>query len=194
MNFTGSYSFKNPINKVWSDLNDPIFLKQSIHGCQEFTELGKDSYHLKLQVKLGPINAIFSGKLLIKNVNPPFSYIIEAKGTAGQLGGASGIVEVKLNEENDNTNLYYKANTKINGKIAQLGARLIEGAVKKNTTLFFSNFERLLSSNNDLNNQKKLKIEKVLENNKTLNNLPKRYDYIFFLIIMIIFTFISYYE
>ena len=38
--------------------------------------------------------------------------------------------------------------TKINGKIAQLGARLVEGSVKKNTTLFFNNFINSLYSSN----------------------------------------------
>ena len=194
MYFSGSYSFKNPIDKVWNDLNNPKFLKQAIHGCQEFIEEGNNSYYLKLQVKLGPINAIFSGKLFIKDANPPFSYIIEAKGSAGQLGGASGTVHVTLNEVDDNTNLNYKANTKINGKIAQLGARLIEGAVKKNTVLFFNNFEKLSSISNDFNNEKSLKDEKVLESNKKLNSLKKKHYYAFFLIMIMIITFISYYE
>ena len=137
MNFSGNYCFQEKIDKIWDDLNNPEILKKSIQGCKEFIEKAQDTFFLKIQVKIGPINATFIGELKIINKNPPFSYIIEAKGNAGQLGGASGKVEIKLNEKDSTTNLFYTADTKINGKIAQLGSRLIEGTVKKKYYFIF---------------------------------------------------------
>ena len=58
---------------------------------------------MKIKVKIGPINATFTGNLYLKDVNPPHSYIIEANGSAGQLGGANGKVEVQLNEKGNST-------------------------------------------------------------------------------------------
>ena len=153
-----------------------------------------DSFFFKIQVKIGPINAIFTGELKIINKNPPFSYIIEAKGNAGQLGGASGKVVIKLNEKDSTTNLFYTADTKINGKIAQLGSRLIEGAVKKNTTLFFNSFENISSSKNSTGNEKAIKREKIIENKITINNLKKKYLYAFFIILIVLFVIIINYE
>mgnify|MGYP001157384021 FL=1 len=191
MNFSGNYIFKNAIDKIWADLNNPKLLKEAIPGCKEFTEKNKNIYFLKLEVKVGPFNAVFTGELKIKNIVPPFSYEIEAKGNAGQLGGGSGVVEIELKEEDTNTNLSYKANTKINGKIAQLGARLVEGSVKKNTTLFFNNFEKLTSKSQELESHELDIKQKKLENKISLNKLNKKYIY-FLVIIVVLFLIINY--
>ena len=194
MNFSGNYCFQEKISKIWDDLNNPEILKKSIHGCKEFIEKSQDIFFLKVQVKIGPINATFSGELKIINKNPPFSYTIEAKGSAGQLGGASGKVEIRLNEKDSTTNLFYTADTKINGKIAQLGSRLIEGTVKKNTTLFFNNFENISSSKNYKGYEEVLESEKILENKITINNVNKKYLYAFFTILVVLFIIIINYE
>ena len=60
--------------------------------------------------------------------------------------------------------------------------------------LFFNNFEKLSSISNDFNNEKSLIDEKVLESNKKLNSLKKKHYYAFFLIMIMLITFISYYE
>ena len=177
---------------MWADLNNPRLLKEAIPGCKEFTEKNKNYYFLKLEVKVGPFNAVFTGELKIKNIVPPFSYEIEAKGNAGQLGVGSAVVEIELKKEDTNTNLSYKANTKINGKIAQLGARLIEGSVKKNTTLFFSNFERLTSESQKLESPELDIKQKKLENKISLNNLNKKY--IYFLVMIVVLILIINYE
>ena len=194
MNFSGNYCFQEKIDKIWDDLNNPEILKKSIQGCKEFIEKAQDTFFFKIQVKIGPINATFTGELKIINKNPPFSYIIEAKGNAGQLGGASGKVEIKLNEKDSTTNLFYTADTKINGKIAQLGSRLIEGTVKKNTTLFFNSFENISSSKNSANYEEVIKREKIIENKITINNLNKKYLYAFFIILIVLFIIIINYE
>ena len=144
--------------------------------------------------QIGPINASFTGELRVTQVSPPFSYVIEAKGNAGQLGGATGKVEILLTQEGSNTKLSYVANAKINGKIAQLGARLIEGTVKKNTKLFFSNFERLSATNFNEKSVEFAKKEKKLENKIIINILSKKYLFLFLAVLIIFFLLLIYYE
>ena len=171
MNFTGNYHFQEKIEKIWDYLNNPEILKNCIDGCQEFIEKEKNTFFLRIKVKIGPINTTFTGTLSLKDINPPKSYIIEANGSAGQLGGAKGRVDIKLAENNNSTILTYEAKTSINGKIAQLGSRLIEGAVKKNTNIFFKNFDSLFNNEQasninalkESNNEKKVNIAKYLQ-------------------------------
>ena len=185
MNFSGSYRFKENIEKIWKYLNNPKILKECIDGCEEFKEKEKNIFFLRIKVKIGPINAIFSGTLSLTNINPPNSYIIEAKGSAGQLGGANGKVEISLAEKDNMTYLNYKANTRINGKIAQLGSRLIDGTVKKNTNAFFKNFDSLFDESDIVSSKT------IVENNNTeltsTKKLNKNYIYIIFIVFFLIF-------
>ena len=188
MNFNGSYHFEKNIEDIWESLNNPEVLKKCINGCEEFIEKDKNNFLLKIKVKIGPINATFQGSLVLKNIKPPHNYTIEGIGNAGQLGGAKGKVNIALTEKNKLTYLNYEANTSINGKIAQLGSRLIDGTVKKNTNMFFENFNRFLHENKSNNNQTltaKENDKKLISNEK----LKKKYLY-FLLIIFFIILFI----
>ena len=149
MKFSGSYELNSSKKKVWENLNSIDVLKKCIDGCEEFLYIDNNKYSAKIFIKLGPINASFRSTIEINNIIKEESYEIKAQGNAGQLGNASGKVIIFLKELDKTTVLNYEADTRINGRIAQLGSRLIDGSVKKNTDLFFQNFSKIL--NEDLN-------------------------------------------
>ena len=156
MKFSGSYELNSNKKIVWKNLNSTDVLKKCIDGCEEFIAVGDNKYVAKISVKLGPVNASFRSTIEINNIIEEVSYEIEAKGNAGQLGNASGKIKVFLKELDDTTVLNYNANTRINGRIAQLGSRLIDGSVKKNTDLFFQNFREILNKNSRLKTNYKI--------------------------------------
>ena len=167
MKFSGSYELNSSKEKVWKNLNDIDVLKKCIDGCQEFLYTENNKYNAKIFIKLGPVNASFRSTIEINNIIEEESYEIKAQGNAGQLGNASGKVIVFLKELDKKTILNYEADTRINGRIAQLGSRLIDGSVKKNTDLFFQNFSKVLNEDSCIivNNKKNnitFKKEKVL--------------------------------
>ena len=164
MKFSGSYELNSSKKKVWKNLNDIDVLKKCIDGCEEFLYIDNNRYSAKIFIKLGPVNASFRSTIEINNIVEEESYEIKAQGNAGQLGNASGKVIIFLKELDKTTVLRYEADTKINGKIAQLGSRLIDGSVKKNTDLFFQNFSKSLNEESEIiiNNKKnKITIKKV---------------------------------
>ena len=164
MKFSGSYELKSSKKKVWENLNNIDVLKKCIDGCQEFLHIDNNKYNAKIFIKLGPVDASFRSTIEIKNIIEEDSYEILAQGNAGQLGNASGKVIVFLKELDKITVLNYEADTRINGRIAQLGSRLIDGSVKKNTDLFFQNFSKTLNEDSQIiiNNKKnKITIKKV---------------------------------
>ena len=167
MKFSGSYELNSSKKKVWENLNNIDVLKKCIDGCQEFLHTDNNKYNAKILIKLGPVNASFQSTIEISNIMEEESYEIIAKGNAGQLGYASGKVKIFLNEIDKTTVLNYEADTRINGRIAQLGSRLIDGSVKKNTDLFFQNFSKALNEDskvilNDKKNNTTIKKVKVL--------------------------------
>ena len=156
MKFSGSYELNSSKKKVWENLNNIDVLKKCIDGCQEFLYTDNNKYNAKIFIKLGPVNASFQSTIEINNIIEEESYEIIAKGNAGQLGNASGKVTIFLKEIDETTVLNYEADTRINGRIAQLGSRLIDGSVKKNTDLFFQNFSKILNEDSNFNiNDKK---------------------------------------
>ena len=160
MKFNGFFELKKKKKKVWENLNNTDVLKKCIDGCEEFISIGNNKYKAKIYIKLGPMNASFRSTIEINNIIEEESYSIEAQGNAGQLGNASGKIKVFLKELDNSTVLNYEADTKINGKIAQLGSRLIEGSVKKYTDLFFKNFSEFLNEDYKIitNNKKNYSI------------------------------------
>ena len=167
MKFSGSYELNSSKKKVWENLNNINVLKKCIDGCEEFLYIDNNKYNAKIFVKLGPVNASFRSTIEINNIIEEESYEILAQGNAGQLGNASGKVIIFLKELDKTTILNYEADTRINGRIAQLGSRLIDGSVKKNTALFFQNFSKVLNEDskvilNDKKNKTTIKKVKVL--------------------------------
>ena len=167
MKFSGSYELNSSKKKVWENLNNIDVLKKCIDGCEEFVCIANNKYNARVFIKLGPVNASFRSTIEINNIIEEESYEIEAQGNASQLGNASGKIRVSLKELDKTTVLNYEADTRINGRIAQLGSRLIDGSVKKNTDLFFQNFSKILNEDtniiiNDEKNNITIKKVKVL--------------------------------
>ena len=144
MKLSGSYQINLPKEKVWEALNNPEILKQAIPGCEEFTKNSDTEFTAKATNKIGPFNASFTGDVELKDLNPPNSYKITGSGNS-PVGFASGEASVKLEEENGGTKLIYEVEANVGGKIAQVGARLIDMTAKKMADIFFGKFSELIT-------------------------------------------------
>ena len=88
--------------------------------------------------------ASFTGDVELKDLNPPNSYKITGSGNS-PVGFASGEASVKLEDENGGTKLIYEVEANVGGKIAQVGARLIDMTAKKMADIFFGKFSELIT-------------------------------------------------
>ena len=78
----------------------------------------------------------FGSTVELQDLDPPNSYTIVGQGEGGIAGFAKGGAKVTLSEgEAGTTVLRYDVEANVGGKIAQLGARLIDGVAKKNAEL-----------------------------------------------------------
>ena len=141
MEMSGEYRIAAPRAKVWAALNDPAILKVSIPGCQELTRLSDTEMSAVVQAKVGMVRATFTGAVILSNLNPPNSYTITGEGKGGVAGFAKGGADVTLVEEGPNTTLLkYTAQGLVGGKLAQIGARLIDATAKQMADQFFAKF------------------------------------------------------
>jgi carbon monoxide dehydrogenase subunit G len=140
MEMTGEHRIAAPRSVVWEGLNDPEVLRRSIPGCDTLEKTSPTEMTATVTAKVGPVKASFGGQVTLSNLNPPESYTISGEGKGGAAGFAKGGADVRLAEDGDGTVLHYAVKANIGGKLAQLGARLIDGTAKKMADDFFTRF------------------------------------------------------
>ena len=157
--------------QAWEALNDPDTLKKCIPGCDKFELTGDHQYSVALALKIGPVSAKFSGKVMLSDIVAPDGYKLTFEGQGGVAGFAKGASSVTLKplsvaadalaapvEAGTETapapagaektapapagcELDYTVQAQVGGKIAQLGQRLIDGAAKSTADDFFKRFD-----------------------------------------------------
>ena len=130
---------------VWAALNNTEILKQAMPGCESFDAIEENKFEAKLTAKVGPVKAKFKFQVELSEINAPNGYTILGEGQGGVAGFAKGSAKVDLTEDGDETILAYNVQANVGGKLAQLGARLIDGTAKKMADDFFGNFTDILS-------------------------------------------------
>jgi uncharacterized protein len=144
MDMTGERHIPAPRQLVWDALNDTETLKASIPGCESLEKVGDNQMKAVAAVKLGPISARFNGAVTLSDIDAPNSYTITGEGQGGVAGFAKGGAKVFLTDDATNgpgaTLLKYEVNAQVGGKLAQLGARLIDASAKQMAEQFFTKF------------------------------------------------------
>lgn len=142
MEMTGEQLIPLAQEDTWRALNDTEILKASIPGCESIEKVSDSEYQLVMTAKVGPVSAKFKGKMTLTDVEPPNTYTLVFEGQGGVAGFAKGQATVNLSPEEGATRLGYNAKATIGGKLAQVGARLINGVAKKMAEQFFKNFNQ----------------------------------------------------
>ena len=141
MDMSGERRIPAPRQRVWDALNEPEMLRAAIPGCESVTRTAEDAFEAKVALKIGPMAAKFGGKVKLENINAPASYTITGEGNGGAMGFAKGGADVALEEVGPNeTLLRYTVKAQVGGKMAQLGARLIDSTAKQMADQFFDRF------------------------------------------------------
>lgn len=146
MEMNGERHIAAPRELVWQALNDPEALKAAIPGCESIEKLSDSDLTAKLAIKIGPMAAKFSARVKLENLNPPASYTISGEGNGGAMGFAKGGADVALEAVSPTeTILRYSVKAQVGGKMAQLGARLIDSTAKQMADQFFDRFAAALA-------------------------------------------------
>lgn len=149
MELKGESLIAAPPPAVWAALNDPDVLARCIDGVEALTRIpgedGGDRFEGKMNARVGPVRATFAGGVALTELDPPHRYVLVGEGKGGVAGFAKGQAEVVLTPEEvdgaPGTRLTYAVSSTVGGKLAQLGARLIEGAARGYAETFFTRFK-----------------------------------------------------
>jgi carbon monoxide dehydrogenase subunit G len=146
MTMTGEVSLPAERPKVWALLNDPEVLKSAIPGCESLEKTGDNGFAAVVKTKIGPVSATFRGKVELSDIVPLVGYTIKGEGEGGVAGFAKGGAKVSLADAPGGTLLRYDVEATVGGKIAQLGARLVDGVAKNMADKFFASFAAIAAS------------------------------------------------
>lgn len=127
MKLAGSYSFEASRSTVWAALFDPEVLARTLPGCEKLEREG-DTFRGEINVKMGPVQGKFQGKVDISDVKELESYtmVVDGRGPAGfvKANAKLGVVA----EGPTTTRLDYDSDVQVGGKIASVGQRLLDAS------------------------------------------------------------------
>lgn len=146
MKLAGEYLFDGPRDIVWEVLRDPKVLATALPGTQSLEMVEENVYEGKMNVRIGPVAGLFSGRLVVSNEVPPESYTLTVEGK-GAPGFGKGSGDCKLIEQEDGKTLMtYAGELQVGGTIANVGQRLIEAVANSMAKQAFESLNRSLKA------------------------------------------------
>ncbi|MFM9917227.1 MAG: CoxG family protein [Rhizobacter sp.] len=140
MELTGRVVIEAPREQVWRALNDPEVLQVCIPGCESLQQVSPSEMKACAQIRLGPVRARFTGRILMSEVRPDEGCVLLFEGSGGTAGFAKGSSTVVLVSEGTGTSLSYSATGTVGGKLGQVGGRMIDAAARQLADQFFGAF------------------------------------------------------
>jgi uncharacterized protein len=133
MRLEGTHLFAAPREAVWEALMDPAVLAGALPGGEQLEQTGENQYRAVMNVKVGPVQGRFEGKILLEDIVVPQGYLMKVDGQ-GAPGFVAGEGRLELEEaDGGGTVLRYGGDVTVGGRIAGVGQRLIESTAKSVT-------------------------------------------------------------
>jgi len=141
----GAYTFDAPLEAVWEAVRDPDVLSKVLPGCERLQETGENEYEGEINIRVGPVQGKFQGKLTLSNIIEPESYHIDLQGQ-GQPGFVKGLGDLKLESNGSQTLLTYTGEAQISGRIASVGQRLMDSTARSITRQGLESLDKLIQT------------------------------------------------
>lgn len=130
MKIEGEYIFDGPRQSVWEIVRDPDILATALPGTQSLEQVSENEYQGEMQVRIGPVGGVFSGRVVISDEVPPESLTmtVEGKGKPGFIQGTGAVTLVEQDE--DKTLMQYVGDMEVGGRLASVGQRMMDSVSK----------------------------------------------------------------
>ena len=139
----GTFGVRAPQEKVWGFFIDPVQLQTCIDDPHRVTVIDDNTFEGEIRTGIGFMKGTFTGSAKIVEKEPPRRARIKGHGSG--MGSAFDVDSlVELSESGEITTVHWSADVVLNGKIATMGARLLQGTIDKKTTAFFENARKRL--------------------------------------------------
>ena len=143
MHIEGTFAVHAPRERVWSFFLNPEELSTCIDDPHTIEVVDADRFKGTITAGVAFIKGSFKWSATIKDRMLPERAQIGVHGSG--MGSAFDIVSsLELSEADGATTVRWRADVQMNGTIASVGARLLQGTVDKKTNRFFDNARKKL--------------------------------------------------
>jgi carbon monoxide dehydrogenase subunit G len=140
------FRVKAPIQRVWDFMLDPEQIGSCIPGCQEIHVIGDNVYKSSVKVKVGFIALTMEAQTTITDLDPPRRVTSMTEGHDALKAGSfhqESVVELTPVSENE-VEVFYSANTRVVGKLATFGEKIMRATARKLGEQFAKNIQARL--------------------------------------------------
>lgn len=142
----GSYTFDAPQQAVWEAILDPDVLTKVLPGAEKLEQVAENEYEGVIDIRVGPVQGTFQGKVKLTDVDPPNGYHMELEGQ-GRPGYVRGQGDIRLESTPDGkTIMHYSGEAQLSGRIASVGQRLIDSTARSLTRQALENLDRIIQA------------------------------------------------
>lgn len=145
MRLEGTHQFAAPRAAVWEALMDPTVLAQALPGGEQMERVGDNEYRAVMNVKVGPVQGRFEGKIQLSDIAPLDRYTMKVDGQ-GAPGFVAGEGVLELADHDGGTLLRYGGDVNVGGRIAGVGQRLIESTARSVTRQGLSALDQMIQA------------------------------------------------
>ncbi len=141
----GTYTFNAPQEVVWEAILDPEVLSRALPGTERLEKVGENDYQGEINIRVGPVQGKFQGKITLTEIVPPESYrmVMEGQGAPGYVRGEG---TVRLESQSDQTQLFYSGQAQLSGRIASVGQRLIDSTARSLTRQGLQSLDKMIQA------------------------------------------------
>ena len=141
MRIEGVYTFTASRELVWSLLHDPVTIRQSLPGCDEFDQVAASVYVAALHIQRGPFKGQYRGqlKLVSDELRDRSDFTLEGEGPEGIILGSGAIT---LNEQDESTMVQYVGDVDFAGLTAVDSPRMLKTTANALIRQFFEAIDR----------------------------------------------------
>ncbi len=133
---TGDYEFAAPQELVWEMMLDPEVLANTIPGCEKLERVDDTTYTGRLNIRVGPVQGVFQGKVEMSDRRPPtgLHMVVNGSGPAGVVRGEGDLtlqsLTPSISQSASSTRLHYDGQVQVSGRIATVGQRVMDSSTR----------------------------------------------------------------
>lgn len=144
MHLEGARTLNSLPEDVWKILLDPEVLARVTPGIKRLESLGENKYDTISEIKLGPVNGAFKGKMEVTDLVEPESFTLKMRMNS-KIGNVSAECKISLKTQSaSQTEVVFSGDAKLSGPLARFGQRVLGGVADSMVNQFFKSLEQEL--------------------------------------------------